>query len=147
MKKICWSPLLFVLLALPASADTAEDLDKWFRDGYGALYAEKAWERADEFAQYFADIITFRSDNGLVKSDVNGFVVESLEEWRSEGWLGTDVQELDTKLLNATTAVFNVKWHDRNADGSTAYECGWYVADKTDGKWLLSQYIAMSCAE
>jgi hypothetical protein len=50
-------------------------------------------------------------------------------------------------LLNATTAVFDVKWLDRNADGSTADECGWYVADKIAGKWLLSQYIAMSCTD
>lgn len=147
MTKLSWAPLLFAFLALPASAETAEDLDKWFRDGYAALYAENSWEHADEFAQYFADVIMVRSNNGLSKSDVNGFVVESLEEWRSEGWLGTDVAELDTTLLNATTAVFDIKWLDRNDDGSTAYECGWYFADKIDGKWLLSQYISMSCAE
>jgi len=147
MTKLSWAPLLFTLLVLPASAETAEDLDKWFRDGYAALYVEDSWEHADEFAQYIADVITTRSDNGLTESDVNGFVVESLEEWRSEGWLGTDVAELDTKLLNATTAVFDIKWLDRNADGSTEYECGWYVADKIAGKWLLSQYIAMSCTD
>ena len=147
MKKLFWAPLLLALVALPASADTAEDLDKWFRDGYAALYVENSWEHADEFAQYFADVMTTRSDNGITEGDVTSFVVESLEVWRSGGWLGTDVQELDTKLLNATTAVFDVKWHDRNADGSTANECGWYLADKIDGKWLLSQYISMSCTE
>ena len=147
MKKLIWAPLLIALFALPASADTAEDLDKWFRDGYAALYAENAWEHADEFAQYFADVITTRSSNGVSDENVTSFVVDSLEVWRSEGWLGTDVEALDTKLLNATTAVFDVKWRDRSADGSTAYECGWYFADKIDGKWLLSQYISMSCAD
>jgi len=147
MKKLSWAPLLIALVAMPASADTAEDLDKWFRDGYAALYVEDSWEHADEFAQYFAEVITTRTANGPVESDVNGFVVEQLEVWRSEGWLGSDVQELDTKLLNATTAVFDINWLDRNADGSTANECGWYLADKIDGKWLLSQYIAMSCTE
>ena len=147
MTKLSWAPLLFALLALPASADTAEDLDTWFRDGYAALYVENSWDRADEFAQYFADVITVRSNNGVTETDVKGFVLDSLEGWRSEGWLGTDVAELDTKLLNATTAVFDIKWLDRNADGSTANECGWYFADKFDGKWLLSQYISMSCVE
>jgi len=147
MKKLSWAPLLIALVALPASADTAEDLDKWFRNGYAALYVENSWEHADEFAQYFADVVTTRSDNGVTEGDVTSFVVESLEEWRSGGWLGTDVQELDTKLLNATTAVFDIIWLDRNADGSTENECGWYVADKIDGKWLLSQYIAMSCTD
>jgi len=147
MTKLSWAPLLITFAALTASAETAEDLDSWFRDGYAALYAENSWEHADEFAQYFADVITTRSDNGSVEGDVNSFVVDSLEVWRSEGWLGTDVAELDTKLLNATTAVFDVKWRDRNDDGSTEHECGWYVADKASGKWLLSQYIAMTCAD
>jgi len=147
MTKLSWAPLLFALLALPASADTAEDLDKWFRDGYAALYVENSWDRADEFAQYIADVITVRSNNGVTETDVKGFILDSLEGWRSEGWLGSDVADLDTKLLNATTAVFDIKWLDRNADGSTAYECGWYFADKIEGKWLLSQYISMSCVE
>ena len=147
MTKLSWAPLLLALLALPASADTAEDLDRWFRDGYAALYVENSWEHADEFAQYFADVIWYRSDDGLVEADVNSFVVDSFEVWRSEGWLGSDVAELDTKLLNTTTAVFDIKWRDRNDDGSTEHECGWYVADKIAGKWLLSQYIAMSCTD
>ena len=43
MTKLSWAPLLFALLALPASAETAEDLDTWFRDGYAALYVEESW--------------------------------------------------------------------------------------------------------
>ena len=147
MKKLSLSLFLVTFIAVPAVADTAEELDKWFRDGYAALYFENAWDRADEFAQYFADEIDYRSDEGLSVSDINGFVVDSLEVWRDEGWQGTDVANLETRLLNATTAVFDIKWHDRNTDGSTSYECGWYIADKVDGKWLLSQYIVMECAE
>lgn len=139
--------LLAFLIAVPASADTAQDLDKWFRDGYAALYVENAWDRADQFGQYLADEIVVRSDDGMVATDVNGFVVDSLDEWRSEGWLGTDIAELDTEMLNAKTAVFDVKWLDRNDDGSTEISCGWYIADKVGSKWLLSQYIAMQCAD
>lgn len=147
MKKPSWILLLIALYAVPASADTAEELDQWFRDGYAALYVENAWEQGHEFAQYFTDVIAYRTDDGLVEADVDTFVINSLEVWRSEGWQGTDVARLETKLLNATTAVFKIKWRDRNEDGSTGYECGWYFADKTGGKWLLSQYIAMECAE
>ena len=132
---------------MPALADTADELDKWFRDGYAALYYENAWDRRDEFAQYIAEEIVVRSDDGLTATDVNGFVVDSLDGWRSEGWLGTDVASLRTELLNETTALFDVKWLDRNDDGSTEVSCGWYVADKVRGKWLLSQYIAMACAD
>ena len=147
MNKHSWITLLSILVAMPASADTAEDLDQWFRDGYAALYYENSWDRADEFAQYFADEIVYRSDDGISISDVNGFVIDSLDGWREEGWVGTDVVSLDTKLLNATTAVFDIHWRDRNDDGSTEDTCGWYVADKIDGKWLLSQYIATPCAD
>ena len=142
-----WAVLLASLISLPAFADSAEDLDRWFREGYAALYENEAWNRADEFAQYFADEIAYRSDEGLDISDVNDFVVADLEGWREEGWIGTDVAALDTRLLNSTTALFDIHWKDRNADGSTTYECGWYFADKVDGKWLLSQYIVMECAD
>jgi len=147
MTKFIWTPILVALLTMPALADTADVLDKWFRDGYAALYVESAWDHADEFAQYIADEIVVRSDNGLNVTDVNGFVVNSLDEWRSEGWLGTDVANLETKSLNATTALFDVKWLDRNDDGSTEISCGWYFADKVEGKWLLSQYISMACRD
>ena len=147
MAKTNWAILLVAFTSFPAAADTAEDLDSWFREGYAALYVEDSWEHADEFAQYFAPIIWDRSDDGLVESDVNGFVIDLLDGWRDDGWLGTDIAKLDTKLLNATTAVFDVKWMDRIADGSTAYECGWYLADKVEGKWLLSQWIATECAD
>ena len=147
MTKMTCTALLLTLLAMPAYADTAAELDQWFRDGYAALYVENSWDKADQFGQYFADEILYRSDEGLVKADVNSFVIDSLEPWRSEGWLGTDVAALDTRLLNDTTAVFDVKWLDRNDDGSTEESCGWYIADKADGRWRLSGYIAMDCVD
>ena len=147
MKKLTWTPLLVLLAAMPASADTAEDLDQWFRDGYAALYVENAWDHADDFAQYLAEEIVVRSDDGVETTDVNGFVVDLLDGWRNEGWLGTDVADLETKLLNSTTVVFDIKWLDRNDDGSTELSCGWYLADKVGDKWLLSQYISMKCTD
>lgn len=146
MTKLVWTPLLLLAWASPTLAETPEDLDKWFRDGYAALYAENAWERADEFAQYMTDDIAYRGDDGLRVTDINGFVVDSLDTWRDEGWLGTDVAGLDTRLLNASTALFDVQWRDRNDDGSIEMSCGWYVADKVEGQWLLSQYIEVVCS-
>jgi len=147
MTRLLCTTILLATFALPAAAGDADELDEWFRDGYAALYVENAWDRADEFAQYFTDKIAFRSDDGLVISNVDDFVVNSLPVWRDEGWVGSDVANLETRVLNTTTVVFDIKWHDRNADGSTEHECGWYVADKVDGKWLLSQYIQTACAE
>lgn len=147
MARQVYSVLLLLLAVLPAVADNAEDLDNWFRDGYAAVYTENSWDHADEFAQYFTDVIHFRSDEGVVAVDINEFLLDSLEVWRDEGWLGSDVDRLDTRMLTATTVLFDIKWRDRNADGSTGSECGWYIADKIDGEWLLSQYIQMECAD
>lgn len=146
MKRLLWTPLLLTFAALPALAETAEELDNWFRDGYAALYAENAWDHGDEFAQYLAKEITYRGDDGQVAMNVNEFVVDSLDDWRDEGWLGTDVEQLDTRLLNESTALFDIKWRDRNDDGSTEITCGWYIADKSGEKWLLSQYIEIGCS-
>ena len=147
MKRLVYVSISLVMAATPVFADTAEDLDKWFRDGYAALYVENAWDHADEFAQYFADEIADRSDDGLAMTDVNDFVIDSLDGWRDEGWLGTDIVALETTLLNAATVVFDIKWSDRYDDGSTEISCGWYFADKADGEWLLSQWIAMECKD
>ena len=147
MARLICTAILLLTAALTAIADNAEDLDNWFRDGYASLYVENSWDHADEFAQYFTDIIYYRSDEGMLAADVNEFLVDSLEVWRDEGWLGSDVDSLDTRLLNATTVLFDIRWLDRNSDGSTENECGWYIADKIDGEWLLSQYIQMECAD
>ena len=147
MTRLILLPLLLLLDAVPAAADMAEDLDKWFRDGYAALYAKDAWDKADQFAQYFATEIQDRGDDGFDVTDVDDFVINSLDGWHDEGWLGTDVVSLETELLNATTVVFDVRWRDRYEGGSTIDSCGWYLADKTYGKWLLSQWIATTCAE
>ena len=147
MKRFVLIPLLALLAAMPASADTAAELDQWFRDGYAALYVKNAWDHGDKFAQYLAEEIAVRSDEGLSVTDANGFVVGELDGWRDEGWLGTDVMDLETKMLNASTALFDIKWLDRNDDGSTEITCGWYVADKVGSKWLLSQYVSMKCAD
>ena len=146
MTRLVWATLFIALIAPTASADTAEELDKWFRVGYAALYEKDSWDHKDEFAQYFADEIVVQSSNGRTVEDINSFAVDLLDGWRDEGWVGTDVAGLKTKLLNETTAVFDVKWLDRNDDGSTEVSCGWYFADNVDGTWLLSQYIAMECA-
>ena len=64
MKKSIGTLLIFILAAMPTSAETVEDLDKWFRAGYAALYVENSWDRAEEFAQYFSDEIAVRSNDG-----------------------------------------------------------------------------------
>ena len=147
MKKSIGALLIFMLAAMPASAETVEDLDKWFRAGYAALYVENSWDRADEFAQYFSDEIAVRSNDGLNVVGVDDFVVNQLDVWRNEGWLGTDVAALSTRRLNESTVLFDVKWRDRNNDGSTEDSCGWYIADRVGDKWLLSQYVSMACAD
>ncbi len=147
MTKTFGTLLLVFLMAGPVAAETPEDLDKWFREAYAALYVENAWDKAEEFRQVLADEIAYRSDEGLLVTDADGFLIDQLDVWREEGWVGTDVANLKTKRLNDTTAMFAVKWHDRNDDGSEEYSCGWYFADKADDKWLLSQYIETTCKE
>ncbi len=147
MTKTFGTLLLVFLMAGPVAAETPEDLDKWFREAYAALYVENAWDKAEEFREVLADEIAYRSDEGLLVTNADGFLIDQLDVWCDEGWVGTDVEDLKTALLNKTTAVFDIKWHDRNDDGSVEHSCGLYVADKVDGKWLLSQYITKACVE
>ena len=74
-------------------------------------------------------------------------IANGIEEWRSDGWLGSDIAGYQSDLLNATTAVFKVKWRDRYADGNEEFECGWYMADLKSNGWVISQYADIDCAE
>jgi hypothetical protein len=96
-------------------------------------------------AQYFADEMLTRSNNGLSVGDVDSFVVDSLEEWRSDGWLGTDVAGLETSLLNATTADLT---SNARPFGSTPRDTKYsrVVAERWHGLCTVRARYPMPCA-
>ena len=61
--------------------------------------------------------------------------------------LSSELADLDFELLNETTASFKAKWRDYYSGGNIGYECGWYLADLIDGRWLIAEYATIVCGE
>ena len=62
MKKTILTLILFTsVTTTPLQADTVEELEQWFCDGYAVLFLDNALDHADKFARYFDEVITFRS--------------------------------------------------------------------------------------
>jgi hypothetical protein len=139
------------LLALASTAAAQEEIEvpsaeEWYKSKYAPLYRDRPWEKVEEFSEYFAESIHLH-DGG--KSFVNSreWISDSLEAWKMDGWIRSEIAELEFDLLNKSTASFKVKWNDSYSGGNIAHECGWYLADFSEDRWLISEYATISCSD
>jgi len=147
----CKVILLFALTtsaAANAADTTIADVKEWYMTAYAPLWAEKTWDKQEEIFSYYASEITYHGADGTLSVEQSDeWLSTSIETWKAEGWLGSDVPAIHVELLNPATATFKSKWRDRYADGSEAFSCGWYLADKIDGAWQFTQYADIECSE
>jgi len=120
--------------------------DEWYRTEYAPLYSDKPWDKADDIAAHFAETGHNHDEDGS-EYNARDRIKNSLEEWKIEGWIRSELAELEYDLLNPTTAAFKAKWRDYYTGGNIGYECGWYLADYVDGKWLITEYATISCGD
>lgn len=143
--------LIILLLAASVAAEAQEETvvpaaDEWFQAIYAPLYQDKPWDRADELAGYFAATVHLHGDGqGSVNS--REWIAENLREWKIDGWIQSEIDELEYDLLNDSTASFKVRWRDFYSGGNIAYECSWYLADLNDGQWLITEFAIIDCAD
>ncbi len=143
-------PLLVAALLIPAAAMTQEEpavpsADHWYKTEYAALYNDKPWDKVDELVSHFAESIHDHDDGQHYNA--REWLSGGIEEWKIDGWIRSDLDVLDVDLLNPTTASFKAKWRDYYTGGNIGYECGWYLADVIDGKWLITEYATITCSE
>jgi hypothetical protein len=147
MKPITSQFGLYLLVALSAQAE-ALPVDDWYQNHYAPLWKENPWDKVEEAAAYYADTIYLHpSDSTITAVDSRQWLAENLEGWRSDGWLGSAVAEYQRDQLNASTAMFKVKWRDWYAGGEEEFSCGWYLADIEGDDWVFTQYAEIDCAE
>ncbi|MBT8107808.1 MAG: hypothetical protein KJP17_06210 [Gammaproteobacteria bacterium] len=120
--------------------------DDWYATQYAPLYHDKPWEKAAEIAGHFAENVHVHGEGAGTYSSLQ-WMSEALEEWKIDGWVRSELADLDFELLNETTASFKAKWRDYYTGGNISYECGWYLADLVDGKWLITEYATIVCGE
>ena len=139
--------LLFVLAAItaaPALAD--ESAEAWFRTVYAVQWKETPWNNVDKIAAIYAPSYPVHNSEG--GSDIykpSEQMAANLDEWRQQGWYGSDLAALKVDPLNAGTVIFKAKWHDHFEDAESSFECGWYMIRKTEDSWRITQYAAIDC--
>lgn len=143
--KILWILLLSsVVYAQDESA--IPPADEWYKSEYAPLYGDKPWDKAAELAQHFTANVQI---HGEPAETVDGlpWITDALQEWKIDGWIRSEIADMDYDLLNPTTASFKTKWRDYYSGGNVAYECTWYLADFADGAWKISALAGIDCAE
>ena len=143
---------LIALALLAGGIALAEDelsipaADDWYTSEYAPLYHDKPWENAAEIVGHFAENVHVHGEGAGMYNSLQ-WMSEALEEWKIEGWVRSELADLDFELLNETTASFKAKWRDYYTGGNIGYECGWYLADLVDGRWRITEYATIACGE
>lgn len=143
------STLLLLLVTVSAHGQQQETLksaESWYTTEYAPLYAEEPWEHVEELARHFTSTVQVH-DAALENIDSLEWMSAALEEWRISGWTHSEIVGITTRYLNPSTVYFITRWRDHYADGSVAFECGWYLVDRVGESWKISGYASMTCTE
>lgn len=142
---ICLSFLVSCSLALGADA-LKDDPERWFRDGYAPLWSQAPGEQLDAMLTYYAPtIITHAATGEVTTEDSTEWLAPAVNTWLAEGWLRAELSGLITDPVNESTVVFKARWTDFYAEAPEEVSCGWYLADRQDGKWTFSSYADLDC--
>lgn len=120
--------------------------DEWYKTQYAVLYDDKPWDKVDEIASFYAENMHVHGEDGG-SFNSREWIAEELEGWKIEGWIRSELADLESELLNPNTATFKTKWRDYYTGGNIDYECSWYLSDFKNGKWLISEYAIIDCNE
>ena len=144
-KSICM--LALSCFAVCASADDAvANPESWYRDAYAPLWAQDPGGNADKMLVFYADTIETHSPDGqITRTDKATWLNEPMGEWLADGWLGSELQGLETDRINEATTSFKASWLDRYEEDYEELACGWYLADLLDGAWKFTAYADIDC--
>jgi hypothetical protein len=134
---------------MSAQAQAAKQgADEWYRDHYAPIWKENAWDRLDDAAAHYDKTIHVHPPAGDAKLvDSRQWLANSLQEWKSGGWVGSDIAGYRFDQLNPSTAAFKVKWRNWYVEADEDFECSWYLADARDDAWVITQFAIIDCKE
>ena len=146
MMRLLAAALLIPLVAIAEDESPVLAADDWYTSEYAPQDLDKPWEKAAEIAGHFTETVHVHGEQPGAHNSLQ-WMTEALEEWKIEGWIRSELADLQFELLNPATASFKAKWRDYYSGGNIGHECGWYLADLVDGKWLITEYATITCSE
>lgn len=118
----------------------------WYENDYAPLWTDAPWDSVDAIAGHYATTFTAHSADGSIDTvESRESLSSSIDGWRQEGWVSSQLVALQTDVLNPSTSVFKAKWLDVYSDGSEEMSCGWYLADYSDNRWSFTAYADLDC--
>jgi len=120
--------------------------EQWYRESYAPLWSGTPAQDVDKILVHYADEVVTHADDGTISRDPQrAWLAAPMAEWVAEGWLRAEMIDLETRVINTSTASFMATWKDYYANGTTEVSCGWYLADLSAGEWKITEYADTSC--
>jgi len=135
-----------MLLADGIRAEIHNDVEQWYRTSYAVLWSESPADHIDAILRHYAPQIMTHTATGEVRTDArDAWLRAPMAEWVADGWQSAELIQLDTTIINDSTATFMARWRDVYVDGMTEESCGWYLADRFDEQWMITAYADSVC--
>jgi hypothetical protein len=140
-------------LSIGLFADEADlSAEQWYRNLYAPLWADDPAANIDNVVALYTPSFHYHSaDEGLKVVKTSEWMNEVVTRWVAEGWLNSELADLEAKGINASTNAstfaFHTRWRDHYRNQDSVFSCGWYVVDKTDGGWIISGYADTECKD
>jgi hypothetical protein len=149
MKQLMILIAVFWLSVMPAQAQAVtQGADEWYRNHYAPIWKENSWDKLDEAAAHYDKTILVHPPGGDVELvDSRQWLAKSLQEWKSGGWVGSDIAGYEFDQLNPSTAAFKIKWRSWYVEADEDFECSWYLADARGDTWVITQFAMIDCEE
>jgi len=149
MKQFAIAVIVSWFGVLSAQAETASiGADEWYRNHYAPIWKENSWDKLDEAASHYDKTIQVHPPAGGVEHvDSHQWLAASLQEWKADGWIGSDIAAYQFDQLNPSSATFKVKWRSWYVEADEDFECSWYLADARNDAWVITQYATIDCEE
>jgi hypothetical protein len=129
-----------------AKAPVVIDPEKWYAESYGPLWHDNSWDKEEEILSHYHSEIWDHSADGEPKlMQADKWIREAMEEWRAEGWTGSEVPDIRINRINDSTASFTTRWVDHYYNRADDYSCAWYLADLIDGDWKFTHFAPIDC--
>jgi hypothetical protein len=141
-----------LLPAIAATADTAKEVEDWYR-GYAGHWFDADVD-IDAVTKYYASPFYYLGSTGpLLDTDetMKASLTSYAETWAKDGWSGARLLRVKAKILNESSAMILTEWDIHAADGSSIIGCArapWtYLATKTKEGWKFALEVEIACGQ
>ena len=147
---ICLGVIIGHVQAAPQGMiqETTQGAEDWYMNHYAPIWKENSPGILDASSQSYDTTIQIHPAEGPMKI-VNSrqWLQDSLREWTSQGWVGSEVTKYHFDQLNPSTAAFKARWRSWYSEADEDFECSWYLVDAKDDSWVITRFAMIDCAE